>query len=354
VLPLPTGKMDVNQHLQFLVPDKSYSNIAKRDITRLVESYGFSPGDVGKVNIVVSELVTNLAKYASEGGELLVKPIGSPVTGVEILCLDNGPGMADPARMQEDGFSTYGSAGEGLGAIKRQSDEYDLYSQPGIGTAVLSRIYKSGRKKDLAASSPRFEIGHVMVAKANEAFCGDGFAFMQRGTDIYILAADGLGHGAHAHEASDQAAKLFLASPATAPAEALRHIHGNIKRTRGAVGLVANISGSTHRISYCGVGNIAGKLFTIDGSIAGSSYKNIISYNGILGHNIPATLSNQHLDWERNRVLVLHSDGLRSRWDLAKFPNLIRHHASTIAAVLYKTNSRQTDDSLVLVCKGKL
>ncbi|GAA4428996.1 serine/threonine protein kinase [Pontibacter saemangeumensis] len=348
--------MDVNQHQQFLIPDKSYSSIAKRDVTRLAESYGFSPADVGKVNIVVAELVTNLAKFATEGGELLVKPIGSPITGIEVICLDSGPGVVDSARMQEDGFSTYGSAGEGMGAIRRQSDEFDIYSQPGVGTVVFSRIYKSGRKKPPAAAenAPRYEVGHVLVPKPGEIVCGDGLALVQRDANLYLLALDGLGHGSNAHEASKQAAQHFLACPESSPSEALRHIHDNIKRTRGAVGLAANISGSTQSIRYCGIGNIAGKLFTLDGSMAGASYKNIISYNGILGHNIPTTISNQQLDWERNKVLVLHSDGLRSRWDLTRFPNLIRHHATTIAAVLYKTNSRLTDDALVIVCKGKI
>ena len=346
--------MDVSQHQQFLIPDKSYSNLAKRDVTRLAESYGFSPADVGKVNIVVSELVTNLAKFATAGGELLVKPFGTPISGIEIICLDSGPGMADAARMQEDGYSTYGSAGEGLGAVKRQSDEFDLYSQPEIGTVVLSRIYKSSRKARPAAELTRYEVGHVMVPKPGELVCGDGLALVQRGADLYILALDGLGHGPSAHEAAKQAAQLFLVSPASAPADTLRHIHDNIKRTRGTVGLAASISGGTQSFSYCGIGNIAGKLFTLDGSMAGASYKSIVSHNGIIGHNIPATVSDQQLEWERSKVLVLHSDGLRSRWDMAKFPTLMRHRATTIAAVLYKANSRLTDDALVLVCKGKM
>lgn len=352
--PLPSGMMDVNQHQQFLVPDKSYSSMVKRDITRLTEGYGFSAADTGKVNIVISEMVSNLAKHASKGGELLVKPIGSPVSGIEILCLDSGPGMADHVRMQQDGFSTYGSAGEGLGAIKRQSDEFDLYSQQGVGTVVLSRIYKSGKQKEQAINSSQYEVGYVLVPKPKETLCGDGLALVLRGPDLYLLALDGLGHGSNANEASKQAAQLFLASPATAPAEALRHIHANIRHTRGAVGFIASISGSTHSINYCGIGNIAGRLFSPENIAAGASSTSIVSYNGILGHNVPNTLHDRQLDWERGKMLVLHSDGLKSRWDMAKLPQLNRHLVTTIAAVLYKTNSRQTDDTLVIVCKGKI
>ena len=345
--------MDIKQHQRFLVPDKTYSSMAKRDVTRLTESYGFSAPDTGRVNIVISELVSNLAKHAPGGGELLVRPTGTPVAGIEVLCLDSGPGMADPARMQQDGFSTYGSAGEGLGAIKRQSDEFDLFSQPGVGTVVLCRIYKSGRRKEQPDTKDLYEVGYVMVPKPGETACGDGLAVAQRGADLYMLALDGLGHGAGAREASALAAQVFMASPATAPAQALRNIHAGIRQSRGAVGLSVSISGGTQRLSYCGVGNMSGRVFTPNLAPAGPGYSGIVSYNGILGHNMPNTLNNRQLDWGRGNMLVLHSDGLKSRWDLTKFPRLSRHHATTVAAVLYKTNSRQTDDTLVVVCKGK-
>jgi len=345
--------MDVNQHQRFLIPDRSYLSLTKRDITRLAESFGLSASEVGKVNIIVSELTSNLVKHSNAGGELLVKAIGKPTRGIEIISLDNGPGMSDPQRMMEDGVSTFGSAGEGLGAIKRQSDVFDMYSHPSVGTVIVSRIYKSGKVPAKTGTGHRFEIGNIMVPKPQEVDCGDGFAIVEKGTDIYLLALDGLGHGSHAHEAAMQAVEEFCKHPSSSPADSLRQIHSTIKRTRGAVGLTAYIDGSNQRLSYCGIGNIAGKMFSADGSLISTPYKNIISYNGILGHNIPTTLNNQQLDWGRNKLLVLHSDGLKSRWDLNKYPGLHRHLATTIAAVLFKDYSRHTDDTLVIVCKAK-
>ncbi|GAB3819127.1 ATP-binding protein [Pontibacter rugosus] len=343
--------MDVKQHQKFLIPDKSYASIAKRDITRIAEAQGFSASEVGKVNIVVSEMASNLVKHVPKGGELLVRTIEK--TGIEIICLDNGEGMRDPVRMQEDGVSTFGSAGEGLGAIKRQSDVFDLFTQPEIGTIILSRIYKAGKYDQRAQQAKRHELGYIMVAKPNETMCGDGLAVIENGPELYLLALDGLGHGSNAHEASRQASEVFNTSPLLPPDQMLRNIHEKIKRTRGAVGFMAGISGNTQKMTYCGIGNIAGKLFSADGSMAGQGYKNIISYNGILGHNIPNTLSNQALDWGRNRMLIVHSDGIKSRWDLHKYPSLNRHLATTTAALVYKEYCRQTDDTLVVVCKGK-
>ncbi|WP_242928588.1 SpoIIE family protein phosphatase [Pontibacter vulgaris] len=344
--------MAVKHHHSFLVPDRSFASITKRDITRLAESFGFSEGETGKINIIVSEMLTNLAKFSPEGGELLVKPIGKPVHTLEILCLDSGPGMSDAARMMQDGVTTFGSAGEGLGAIKRQSDLFDIYSHPGLGTIILAQVKKSTPTATPDPSLRSIEIGCVMVPKPHETVCGDGFTFKTHNNKVYLLALDGLGHGSNASEASAAACHYFEQAPETEPVLTLRELHQAIKRTRGAVGFAAAIS--PERISYCGVGNIAGKLYNGDYITNSPPYKNIISYNGILGHNIPTTLNNQHLEWARSKTLILHSDGLKSRWDLSKYPNLNRHHAIIVAAVLYRDFSRHTDDTLVVVCKAKV
>jgi anti-sigma regulatory factor (Ser/Thr protein kinase) len=344
--------MDANQHYRFTIPDRSFASLTKKDITRLAESFALSESAVGKVNIIVSEMLSNLEKHAPQGGELLVKAIDKPIKGIEIICLDNGPGMNDPTCMLEDGVSTYGSAGEGLGAIQRQSDVFDLYSYPGVGTVIVSQVYKSGSSP--RSNQQRYDIGSIMVSKPKEVDCGDGFVVVHQDNGVYLVALDGLGHGANAKEASQLAVTTFCDQPKSDPADSLRTIHNNIRRTRGAVGFVAFIDTQKLHMTYCGIGNIAGKIFSTDNTLGNLPYKNIISYNGILGHNVPGSFSNHTLEWSRNSILIVHSDGLKSRWDLSKYPNLQRHMATTIAAVLYKDNSRHTDDTLVLICKARI
>lgn len=342
--------MDVKHHQRFLLADRSFANIVKRDITRIAESYGFSPTEVGRINIVVSEMTSNLLKYAPQGGELLVKYTSDQA--LEIICLDNGPGMKDPHRMVLDGTSTGGTTGEGLGAIIRQSHVFDMYSQPGSGTILLSRIYKG--LTEVPRFTSQFDVTALMVPKPNESVCGDGFAYTQQGKHCYLIALDGLGHGSHANEASTEAANIFLQNPDTDPAQNLRLIHAAIRKTRGAVGTIVHINLSQNKIGYCGIGNIAGKIFSIEGpGITNATSKNIIAYNGILGHNIPATLNTQTLEWTKSKLLILHSDGIKTRWDLSKYTNLHRHDTSIIAALLYRDFSRHTDDTLVVVVRLK-
>jgi anti-sigma regulatory factor (Ser/Thr protein kinase) len=346
--------MDVNHHQRFALPERSFANILKRDIARLAESLGFSATEVGKINIIVSEMVSNLLKHAPQGGELLVKSIGEKACALEIICLDNGPGMNDPLRMLQDGVSTKGTAGEGLGAIKRQSDEFDIYSLPGSGTIILSRVHKASAQELHTTVKKRFEAGVVMVPKANEQLCGDNYTIIDQGSNLYLIALDGLGHGAQANEASRQAARTFRESYASDLAASLRLIHSSIKRTRGAVGSIAHINVANHKIGYCGVGNIAGRIFYAEGGKPAAVSRNIISYNGILGHNIPNTLNTQFSDWNNSSTLILHSDGLRSRWDLSKYPGLFSHDPTIIASVLYKDFNRQTDDILIMVVRSKV
>jgi anti-sigma regulatory factor (Ser/Thr protein kinase) len=340
--------MDYNLHVRFELVDRSFLNIVKRDITKLAASFGLSEGELGKLNIVIAEMASNLIKHTPHGGEILVKPIvaENQIIGIEILCLDTGPGMADPKRMMEDGTSTYGSKGEGLGAIKRLSDEFDLYSRRDSGTVVLARLYKKGYKPKV---SPRnnFDLHAVMVAKSGETSCGDGWTMVQQEGVCRILIVDGLGHGENARVAASAAVSSFQKQNQTSPAQLLRSVHSDIIKTRGAVMNIASIDLKTNTLTYCGIGNISGRILSVDGS------KSIISYNGIVGHNLPNTINDHQVPWNNTHVLILHSDGLKSRWDLTKHPDLLRHDTSLIAAVLYKEWTRKTDDTLVLVGKTR-
>ena len=340
--------MEFKAHTRFPLSDRSFQNIIKRDISKLAESYNFGEAELGKINIIVSEMATNLIKHEAVAGEFLVKPFGKHHHGLEIICLDHGPGMHDPVRMSQDGVSTVGTAGEGLGAMKRLSDEFDLYSAKGVGTVIVSRVYRKGHKPK-PNQVKRFDIGVVMVPKNGETHCGDSWAMYEAVDYCYLLVADGLGHGKHAEEASQEAVKDFLEHTNLPPSDLMRHLHGSIKKTRGAVANAGSINYVDKTFSYCGVGNIAGRI------VAGLDKVNsIVSYNGILGHNIPNTLNNHVVPWQNNSLLILHSDGLKSKWDFTRYKDLLRHDTSTIAAVLYKDFNRGTDDILVLIARTRI
>jgi anti-sigma regulatory factor (Ser/Thr protein kinase) len=347
--------MDFNfgAHQHFPLADRSFLNIVRRDISKIAEAQGLTETEIGKVNLVISEMATNLLKHtATLGGELLVKAMYDErgnTEGLEMICLDNGPGMSDPLRMMEDGVSTFGSMGQGLGAIQRLSDFFDIYSQRGLGTVILSRIYRKGKApKSAARNAYAFTVGAVMVPKPGEKVSGDGWALRLSHQGAYLLVLDGLGHGEYAHEASVKGIQAFQQQPKQSPSEMLRGIHTDIKRTRGAVGAIAHFNTETTHLRYCGIGNISGRLFSA------GTLKNMLSYNGTLGMNVPNTVNDQLHSWAPGHLMVMHSDGLKSRWDMSKYPELTRHDPTLIAAVLYKDNTRTLDDTLVVVVRASV
>src|SRR5262249_24217089 len=96
----------------------------RRAVTGLARTIGFDDGDIGRVGLVVTEAATNLVNHTPQG-QLLARAFDRDgVAVIEVLALDQGPGMANVSESLRDGYSTAGSPGTGLGAIKRLSDEF--------------------------------------------------------------------------------------------------------------------------------------------------------------------------------------------------------------------------------------
>ena len=85
--------------------------------------------------------------------------------------------------------------------------------------------------------------------------------------------------------------------------------------------------------------------------IDGVSRRATVSHSGIVGHNIHKSQEYRY-PWSKGGMLVAHSDGLESQWDLGALPGIVACHASVIAAALYRRHSRKRDDCTVLVAKA--
>jgi serine/threonine-protein kinase RsbT len=103
-------------------------------------------GDSEAVALAVSELAANLVRYA-EAGEVVLSPTtGSRGEGVEIESRDLGPGIANLELALRDGFSTGGGLGNGLPAVRRLMDEFEI-SSPSSGTRIVARKWPGVRSR---------------------------------------------------------------------------------------------------------------------------------------------------------------------------------------------------------------
>jgi serine phosphatase RsbU (regulator of sigma subunit) len=159
-----------------------------------------------------------------------------------------------------------------------------------------------------------------------------------------VLVADGLGHGPLAADASQAAVRIFRQNPRAGPVAILQAIHLGLRSTRGAAVAVADVDLDTRTIRYAGVGNIAGVVLTGEGS------QSMVSHNGTVGHE--ARRFQEFLyPFPAGAVLVMHSDGLTSRWGLGSYPGLAVRDSAVIAAILYRDFQRGNDDVTVVVAR---
>jgi anti-sigma regulatory factor (Ser/Thr protein kinase) len=327
--------------LLFSIDDGSQVGSARRAAAELAGSLGFEDTPAGEVGLAITEMATNILKHAGSGRLLLRALENNGVGGIEVMALDKGPGIADIGSSLRDGHSTSGTLGSGLGALSRLSRGFQIYSQLGRGTALRLEIWA----KDAPVRQPDIEVGGLCLAKAGEPVSGDGWAVVAYRDEVSVLLADGLGHGVDANSASRAATEVLARHPQMEPRALIETCHAALATTRGAAVAVARLVASAERGSFAGVGNIVARVE------ASAAHRHLVSYNGTVGHTL-RKVQEFAFPWAKGALLILHSDGLGTHWDLAAYPGLSARHPALVAGVLYRDYDRGRDDVSVVVLRN--
>lgn len=320
------------------VADPSQVAEARRTVTRLARHVGMAQARLDQVAIVVTELATNLLKHG-KGGHIHAGPYAdADGAGLELLALDRGTGMIDVDRCMQDGYSTAGSPGNGLGAITRLADVARVYSRPNQGCAVMVR-FADGR-----TPGHRTLLGAVLAPYPGETVCGDSWAWHDTPSARTVMLADGSGHGIEAARAAETATRVFL-DHAEEPCERLmERMHRALGATRGAALAVARIDTAARVVRFVGLGNISATL------VSAGKTRHMVSHNGTAGHVAPRIREFTY-EFSDSPLVILHSDGLTSRWDLTAYPGLTAQHPSLMAGVLLRDHRRGRDDASVVAMR---
>jgi anti-sigma regulatory factor (Ser/Thr protein kinase) len=339
------------ESVRITVEEQSQTADARRVARGMARNMGFDESLGEQVAIVVTEACTNLLKHADRG-ELLLRNTGDDSGGLpalELLVLDQGPGISNLQQCLTDGFSTGGSAGQGLGAIVRLSGETDFYTAGGRGSAVLARWRntegKAARRPAVVKSAPML-VGAVNVSKPGQEVCGDSWGVAQSGDVSTFLMADGLGHGLEAKEAAIEAVRMLRLTPDFSPGALIERAHMALRSSRDAAVAVARIDRFDNSVTFAGVGNISAHLYS-----GGKASQHMVSIHGTAGFQIPKVKEFRY-PWPEDGILVMYSDGLSSGTSLEGHPGLAMRDPTLIAGVLYRDFSRRTDDATAMVAKA--
>lgn len=317
------------------VTERSQVGEARRAAVELARLAGLSAHRQDELAIVVTELATNVLRHAVRGTLLLAHGTGA----IEVLALDSGPGIADVAAALRDGTSSHeGGPGLGLGAVRRLSDEWDLLSQPGRGTAVLARFSTGEAQPTLHG----IRLGAVELAHPREHVSGDAMALLPRPRGARLAVVDGLGHGPDAAAASRAALGALHADAVGGPADALRAMDHALRQLRGAAASVVDLDAIGGEVVAAGAGNVAMTL------VEPGRTRSLTNTHATLGTGV-SDLTERTEPWPAGALLVVQTDGTSARWDATSYPGLLRRHPTLIAGLLWRDHGGRRDDVSVAV-----
>jgi anti-sigma regulatory factor (Ser/Thr protein kinase) len=303
----------------------------------MAERLGFGETRAEELAVAVTEAASNLVKHASDGALMLRAEPGDALSGIELVTTDAGPGIADIPAALRDGTSTAGTLGIGLGAIRRAADSCAVFSRPGRGTVLAARF-----RAERGDPGPGRWAGIIRPIGA-ETECGDNYlAYASAGGKVTALLCDGLGHGPLAATASREAVAALREAPEDEPAAVLRRVHARLGHTRG--GAVAVVAIDRQSVTFAGLGNVAGWI------LSGPGRQGMISVPGIAGHQA-RTFRQYSYTRPPGAAVILHSDGLSSRWNAADLPGLSSQDPLVIAAALLSEAGVHRDDAGILVLR---
>jgi len=322
--------------------DVSLTGNARRQALSLSAQLGFDELRQGQLGIIVTEAARNVEAHGGEGEIILSGWTHGSTIGIDVLALDKGGGIADVSAAMQDGFSTAGTPGNGLGAISRLSGTFQIYSTPGNGTGVFARVLRTSQETEL--ESAPYLMSAISVPIAGETVCGDSWsADFTPGRSLYIMA-DGLGHGPLASDAAMEAVRVFHSVSRFSPEYILNEVHAALGKTRGAAVSIAEILPDREVLNYAGTGNIVATI------CAGNKSRSLVSMNGTVGHSI-GKIQQFSYPWESGSALIMHSDGLATRWNVEQYPGLLSRHPALVAGVLFRDFCRKRDDATILVTR---
>ncbi len=325
---------------------------------------GASALDQTLIKTILSELGTNIIKYARRGMLRLRRVESVGAVDIHIEADDKGPGIADIELAMQDRYTTGTSLGLGLPSVKRMADAFSIESAPGQGTRVnvQKRIQGAQRQqspmdRQSAATSttpaltapvqtlrsPQFEVACHVRPAPGEVVAGDVATLFELRGGLLLALADVSGHGAKAHELATDMQRFLSRNASADTRELMVKLHDKLRGTQGAAVGLLYIDARQARASFCAVGNTGACR------VAGETWRPI-SKDGVLGQRLP-TLPDQTAPLSNGDVILMWTDGLP---ELAGRKYAAKHAhqpADMLARELVSELGRPYDDASCIVFK---
>ncbi|MGE5571841.1 MAG: SpoIIE family protein phosphatase [Bacteroidota bacterium] len=193
---------------------------------------------------------------------------------------------------------------------------------------------------------PALEWAVASRALAGETESGDAYLVRSSAVGTLVAVVDGLGHGCEAAAAARAAVRALEAATIQSVADAIRHCHSTIAKTRGAAVSIVFFEASDYTLTWLGVGNVQGVL--VSGQRDGARPReHLFLRGGVVGFRLPP-LRPSKLPVVPGDTLILATDGIDG--DFVR-DSPLDDPPARIAERILARHRKVTDDALVLVAR---
>jgi negative regulator of sigma-B (phosphoserine phosphatase) len=189
------------------------------------------------------------------------------------------------------------------------------------------------------------KLEYFIVEKALELVNGDAAYISVEEDHLFICIVDGAGHGPEAHIIAQVCLDFIIKNNALTLSAIMSNLHEELRGTRGAVAIIGRLHYESREFCYVGTGNIFLRVF-------GAHSKREVTQEGVIGYHI-RTPKEKSIHLNTGDILVLHTDGLSSRFNESDYPDILWDDAEKIANCLVDKFEKNNDDSTCTVIRLK-
>ena len=321
--------------------DEASVSLARQQVRETGDRLSLSKDVIENVALIASELTHNQLSHAKQGYFSVTGIERNGLKGLEVIAADLGPGIDKPDVAIRDKVSTQGSLGAGLAAVCRIADEVEFDNRISEGTCIVARKFAT------PSTEPACEIAIMGRPYPGELISGDDAVVLKSISGFVAAVCDGLGHGPEAREASNRAIEVLSQQPGLDLNQLMITLNGEVARTRGCVISIARFNRADGSIEYVSAGDVYAHLYHLRDAHFFTPTPLVIGTGQFQKQRIRV----ERVTVKPGSVLVMFTDGLKSRTTLKGELEVLRQPVITIAQHLLDKNSRPDDDALVCVIR---
>lgn len=328
-------EIEQSEILEIGIADEANVLYARRLFRNFLKSIKFDDFELDKMELIISELGTNIVKYGIRGIITARRIKYLSHIGVEIIAKDRGKGIQNILEFlnKKPIINTNSSLKSGLSAIYNLTDEFE-YINSENGTVITLR-------KWLSFGDSNLKVSVISRPKPGEIKNGDAFFIKQLPQYSFFCVIDALGHGEQAEVTAKMAIdfiKLYYYLPLS---DIFLKCNDHIGSTRGIAMSICKIYTREKKTEYVGMGDVKLRVFG-----APESFR-IFNHNGTVGMNMePIKL--QTYKYFSGSTFILYSDGIA---DFELNQDTLRLNPQAITSFIMEKYVRSSDDATVLVTR---